>query len=292
MQSATFAHAGTLTSTRAAAHHRAGAEDRDPGLLRDLRESPSDRGVRADRRMDKAHIKVQMGGAPAGGGDVPHRADAQPHRARIRRRRRPAACCAALDELAESCDAGTKVIVIGHVNDVLLYRELIRRGVSDYLIAPLDASTSSAASRSSITPPAAEPVGPHHRGDRLKGGVGASTIAHNLAWAISRGLSTATVIADSTSALARRGSNFNQDPPQGIAEAVFAPDRLDANFLDRLLSKCAETLHLLAAPATLDRLYDFPETSFDVSHRAAAGIDALHRPRRAACVDRLVPPRS
>ena len=59
------------------------------------------------------------------------------------------------------------------------------------------------------------------------------------------------------------GLDFNQDPPQGIAEAVFAPDRLDANLIDRLLSKCSEKLNLLSAPATLDRLYDFSETSFD-----------------------------
>jgi len=33
--------------------------------------------------------------------------------------------------------------------------------------------------------------------------------------------------------------------------------------VDRLLSKCSDNLSLLAAPATLDRLYDFPETAFD-----------------------------
>jgi pilus assembly protein CpaE len=59
------------------------------------------------------------------------------------------------------------------------------------------------------------------------------------------------------------GLDFNQDPPQGIAEAVFAPERLDANLVDRLFSKCGDKLNLLSAPATLDRLYDFNETSFD-----------------------------
>ena len=43
---------------------------------------------------------------------------------------------AELDRLAECCDAGTKVVVIGHTNDVVLYRELLKRGVSEYLIAP------------------------------------------------------------------------------------------------------------------------------------------------------------
>jgi pilus assembly protein CpaE len=38
---------------------------------------------------------------------------------------------------------------------------------------------------------------------------------------------------------------------------------VDSNLVDRLLSKCSDNLSLLAAPATLDRLYDFPETAFD-----------------------------
>ena len=41
-----------------------------------------------------------------------------------------------LDRLAEVCDPGTKVITIGRINDVLLYRELLRLGVSEYLVAP------------------------------------------------------------------------------------------------------------------------------------------------------------
>jgi pilus assembly protein CpaE len=87
--------------------------------------------------------------------------------------------------------------------------------------------------------------------------------SHNLAWSISRGLSVATVLADLDLGFGTAGLDFNQDPPQGIAEAVFAPDRLDTNLLERLLSKCSDNLTLLAAPATLDRLYDFQETAFD-----------------------------
>src|SRR5262249_44576985 len=57
--------------------------------------------------------------------------------------------------------------------------------------------------------------------------------------------------------------NYNQDPPQGIADAVFSPDRVDTAFVDRLLSKCTDHLSLLAAPATLDRVYDFSSEAFD-----------------------------
>jgi pilus assembly protein CpaE len=96
-----------------------------------------------------------------------------------------------------------------------------------------------------------------------KGGVGSSTIAHNVAWHLATSLDMATIIADFDLGFGTAGLDFNQDPPQGVAEAVFAPERVDSNLVDRLLSKCGENLSLLAAPAMLDRLYDFGDTAFD-----------------------------
>ncbi len=96
-----------------------------------------------------------------------------------------------------------------------------------------------------------------------KGGVGASTVAHNLAWSIATSLETQTVIADLDLAFGTAGLDFNQDPPQGVAEAVFSPERVDANLVDRLLSKCGENLHLLAAPATTDRPYGLQELALE-----------------------------
>ena len=215
-----------------------------------------------DRRMDKAHLKVQMGGAQAA--VEVYRTAPTPNLIVLEFAAGGGAqLLASLDSLAESCDAGTKVIVIGHDNDDMLYRELIRRGVSEYLITPISPLKFIQAVSELYHAPGANPVGRAIAVVGAKGGVGSSTVAHNLAWSIARTLTTATVIADLDLGFGTAGLNFNQDPPQGIAEAVFAPDRLDANFLDRLLSKCADTLSLLAAPATLDRLYDFPETSFD-----------------------------
>ena len=44
---------------------------------------------------------------------------------------------------------------------------------------------------------------------------------------------------------------------------MFSPDRVDTAFVDRLLSKCTDHLSLLAAPATLERVYDFGAEAFD-----------------------------
>jgi pilus assembly protein CpaE len=72
-----------------------------------------------------------------------------------------------------------------------------------------------------------------------------------------------SVVADLDLAFGTAGLDYNQDPPQGIADAVFSPDRVDTAFIDRLLSKCTDHLSLLAAPATLDKVYDFGADAFD-----------------------------
>jgi pilus assembly protein CpaE len=96
-----------------------------------------------------------------------------------------------------------------------------------------------------------------------KGGVGASTVAHNIAFAISDDLILDAVVTDLDLPFGTAGLDFNQDPPQGIAEAVFSPDRIDNAFIDRLLAKCTDHLSLLAAPAALERVYDFGADAFE-----------------------------
>jgi pilus assembly protein CpaE len=214
-----------------------------------------------DRRMDKAHVKIQMGGAPAA--VEAYRTAPTPNVIVIESNGERLAVLGHLDSLAEFCDAGTKVLVIGHVNDVILYRELMRRGVSDYLIAPITTLDLIRTMSELFTGAHAEPVGRTVAVVGTRGGVGASTIGHNLAWAISRKFGLATVVADLDIAFGTAGLDFNQDPPQGISEAVFSPDRLDANLVDRLLSKCSDNLHLLAAPAMLDRTCDFDAAALD-----------------------------
>ena len=215
----------------------------------------------ADRRMSRAHGKVSLGGAVAA--VEAYRTAPTPNLIVIETTGDREVLVGHLDKLAEYCDAGTKVVVIGRLNDIVLYRELIGRGVSDYLVAPFVALDLVRALSHLYSHAASTPVGRVIAVTGAKGGVGASTLAHNVAWSISRSFDIQTAIVDLDLPYGTTGLDFNQDPPQGIAEAVFSPDRLDSNLVDRLLSKCTEKLSILAAPATLDRTYDFGETSFD-----------------------------
>jgi pilus assembly protein CpaE len=220
-------------------------------------------GSAEDRRMSKTHLKVQTGGIAAA--VEAYRTAPTPNVILIESQSRGDDLLAGLDTLADVCDAGTRVIVIGRHNDIVLYRELIRRGVSDYLMLPIGPLDLIRAVSSLFTAPDAKPVGRLIAVVGAKGGVGASTVAHNVAWAIARHLRIDSVVTDLDLAFGTAGLDYNQDPPQGIADAVFAPDRIDSGFVDRLLSKCTDHLSLLAAPATLDRVYDFGENAFDLT---------------------------
>jgi pilus assembly protein CpaE len=213
-----------------------------------------------DRRLAKAHLKIQMGGMTAA--VEAYRSAPTPNVIILEAEER-GDILAALDRLASVCDAGTRVVVIGRINDVSLYRELVKRGVSDYVIAPVSALDVVRSVCGLFSAPEAKAVGRVIAVVGAKGGVGASTVAHNVAWAIARDLALDSVVADLDLAFGTAGLDFNQDPPQGIADAVFSPDRIDTAFVDRLLSKCTDHLSLLAAPATLDRVYDFGTEAFD-----------------------------
>jgi pilus assembly protein CpaE len=214
-----------------------------------------------DRRMTKAHLRVQMGGVAAAA--EAYRSSPTPNVILLESDTRGEDILTGLDELSEVCDEGTRVVVIGRFNDIVLYRELIRRGVSDYLMAPVHPIDVVGAICGLFSAPDAKPVGRVIAVVGAKGGVGSSTVAHNVAWAIARDLSLDSVVADLDLAFGTAGLDYNQDPPQGVADAVFSPDRIDTAFIDRLLSRCTDHLSLLAAPATLDRVYDFSAEAFE-----------------------------
>src|SRR5271170_7999110 len=214
-----------------------------------------------DRRVAKAHLRIQMGGLIAA--IEAYQNSPTPNVIILESKNGGEDILGGLDQLAPVCDAATRVIIVGRMNDIALYRELVRRGVSDYLIAPVGALQIVRAVCGLFSAPDAKPVGRLIAVVGAKGGVGASTIAHNIAFSIARDLTLDSVVTDLDLAFGTAGLDFNQDPPQGIAEAVFSPDRVDNAFVDRLLSKCTDHLSLLAAPATLDRVYDFGADAFE-----------------------------
>ena len=213
-----------------------------------------------DRRMSRTHISVNLGGIAAA--VQFYQSAPTPNLIVVESQMAGDALMQDLGQLAEVCDTDTRVIVIGHYNDILLYRQLISQGISDYLVAPVTLADIMSSISSIFTSSDDELLGRMMAFIGAKGGAGSSTICHNVAWSISDMYKSEVVLVDMDLAFGTANMNLDQDPTQGIADAVFSPERVDEILLDRLLAKCAEHLSLLAAPSTLERTYDFESSAF------------------------------
>ncbi|KZL21991.1 Septum site-determining protein MinD [Pseudovibrio axinellae] len=214
-----------------------------------------------DRRMAKTHTMVRQGGIPAAVETFQNAST--PNFLIVETRSDAKGVVDELDQLAEFCDAGTKVLVIGHVNDVNLYRTLMQRGVGEYVVGPINIAQLINTIGQFYSDTEAAPFGRSVAVIGAKGGCGASSVAHNLSWSIAKTIESDVAIADLDLAFGTAGLDFNQDPLQGVMEAIASPERLDDTLLDRLLSKCNDRLSLLAAPAALEQTYDLEEDKFD-----------------------------
>ena len=161
-----------------------------------------------------------------------------------------------LQSLAEACDPGTQVVVVGTLNDVGAYREFMRQGISEYLVSPVSAVQFIETIANIYSNPAAQPLGKVHCVTGVNGGVGASTIAHNLAWHLAESLHESTVVLDLDLPFGTLGLDFNYEGGKGITEALLEPDRLDDVLLERLLYKATDKLALFTSPCTLDSGFD------------------------------------
>jgi pilus assembly protein CpaE len=157
-----------------------------------------------------------------------------------------------LDRLAQVIEQSTKVVVIGAVDDFALFRELMARGVSEYIVPPMQALDLIGAICRLYVEPAKPLAGRVMAVIGARGGVGASTIAHNVAWSIAERQGSRTTLLDLDLSFGTAALDFNEDPEQSIADALIAPDRIDDVFLQCITTKPTQRLHMLTAPATLE----------------------------------------
>jgi pilus assembly protein CpaE len=214
-----------------------------------------------DRRMSRAQSLVRRGGIAEA--IETYRHEPTPSLIFVESQSRGRDLLDQLGQLAEVCDANTKVVVIGAHNDISLYRELIRQGVSDYMVAPVQPMHLIKSIATLYNDPETPFVGRTIAFVGARGGAGSSSIAHNFAHNLSEQMQSNTVIVDYDLPFGTAGLDFNQDPLQGMAEALNEPDRLDSVLLDRMLAKCTDRLSLFSAPAALDQDYTADQDAYD-----------------------------
>ncbi|PZF78714.1 CtpF protein [Aestuariivirga litoralis] len=204
-----------------------------------------------DRRMARAHATVVTGGLPAA--IRLYQTQSTPNLLIVETGAAREELLSSLTALAEVCQPETKVVIIGHVNDVILYRELISRGVSEYVVAPVSPLQLIDTIASLYRSEKAVPIGRVIAFVGAKGGVGSSTISHNCGWELSRTRDVETAIVDLDLAFGTAALDFNLDASGGIMEALAQPERVDTQLLDRLLVRLGGKLSLLGGPGGVDK---------------------------------------
>ena len=155
-----------------------------------------------------------------------------------------------LSALAEVCEPGTSVLVIGDRNDIGLYRYLRNSGISDYFYKPIVGDILKRACNAVLTGIAEAPE--LHRGKLIfvpgvRGGAGATTLAVNTAWYLAESRKRLVALVDLDLQFGDAALQLDAAPTHALREALESPDRLDDVFLERGIIHVTERLGLLAS---------------------------------------------
>ena len=213
-----------------------------------------------DRRMGRATVDCHQGGIQ---GAIQYlRGNSTPDLLIVESGADSMQMLAEIDSLAEYCDENARVMVIGSVNDIMLYRQLMARGVSEYMVPPFQPLQMIRTLSSLFIDPESPFVGRQIAVIGAKGGVGSSTIAHNLAWSFSENIRMNTTLIDLDLSFGTTALDFNQETPQTVADALMAHERTDRAVVERLLARTTDRLSLFTAPASIGPVVDIPDEAY------------------------------
>ena len=161
------------------------------------------------------------------------------------------------DALAEVCEAGTQLIMVGHRNDIRLYQQMLEMGVANYMVFPVSVQALIGAISSVYKEPGKEKIGRIHAVIGARGGVGASTVAQTVALELSEQQGSDVLLVDMDMHFGSASLNLDVEPNQGLQEVVDQAERLDVAMLDRVLVKRGMHLNLLSTVPSLEIESDF-----------------------------------
>lgn len=204
-----------------------------------------------DWRMKRTNMKIYMGGLSSAI-EFYHKENT-PSLILVESGMSGAELFSQLEELASVCDAGTKVVIIGAANDIRLYRQLMDKGVSDYIVPPFHPISLIRSMGELYADPDKPFIGRVAAFFGAKGGVGSSTLAHNIAWSLSERIQQETALVDLDCSWGTTGLDFAYDSSQGLEEALAEPDRLDETLLDRIMIRHTPKLSILPTASSLNQ---------------------------------------
>lgn len=191
----------------------------------------------------------------------------------------------AMLSLSAAIPDGTKIIGIGSINDISVYREIVDSGACDYLVKPVtEKALVSALNRTEeSTQPHVTESAPEQKARIAvvgsRGGVGASTLAVNLAWILAEERKYKTALIDLDLEFGTIALSLDLEPTRGLREALENPARVDGLFISSATAKLTDNLSIMATEENLTAEVQFNPNAVD------ALFEALGRTNDAIVVD-------
>jgi len=167
----------------------------------------------------------------------------------------------------------TRLIGIGTINDINLYREMVGAGITDYLVKPVT-EKALAAALSRAEEPIHAPVGPEEAANSdhvrriavigSRGGVGASSLTVNLGWILSQERKKKTAIIDLDLEFGTVALLLDLEPTTGLRDALESPGRIDSLFVESATARLTENLSVMATEETLSSEVHFKPEAIDL----------------------------
>jgi len=186
----------------------------------------------------------------------------------------------AVGEISRRCGPGTRIIAIGTVNDVTLYRRLAARGVADYLVKPVSSELLCDAFRRAMRGES-DATDPNRRARvhafiGARGGVGASTLALGVAWVLTHEHKLQTALVDMDLHFGTLALSLDLEPGRGLRQALEHPERTDGLLLASAMVKTDDQIPILAGEESLEEMLHFePEGAEALLGALAQDYDVL-----------------
>jgi pilus assembly protein CpaE len=172
-----------------------------------------------------------------------------------------------VQHLADVCEPGVAVVVIGTRDEVGLYRDLLQAGVTEYIVKPLTDSLVAKALNTAMG--GAEPTPISRKLGKVigmvgaRGGVGTSSVAVNLAWHLANRQARRVAVVDLDLHNGVCSMMLNVQPSSGLREALENPLRVDPLFIERTMAAYSERLFVLGSEEPLEAELEFHENAVD-----------------------------
>lgn len=194
---------------------------------------------------------------------------------------------AELNSLADVCQPGTRVIVVGAENDINLFKALIDQGISQYFLETVTPDELKAAIVDAFADKTLNAKSRTIAFTGLRGGVGSSVLAHNVASELANLYDEDVIIVDLDIPFGTAALSYNLQPSQTIADAIAQAGSIDETMLMRYLERGGKNISLLCAPGNLNSGIEItpPSPGNRAQHRQTDGqLYHFGHPAHVECV--------